>query len=149
MQTLEDRFWDKVKIGKGCWSWTACTNAKGYGRIYSGGKTRLAHRALWELYNGPIPKDMCVCHTCDNPRCMRLSHLFLGTNDDNVADRDAKNRQAKGEANGRAKLTERQVIEIRMLRRVGVVLRTIAKIYGVSYNLIGCIGRREKWKHVA
>jgi len=84
----------------GCLEWTGSTGRDGYGNIRFGGSTRLVHRAVWELANGPIPEGIEVCHHCDNPPCCETEptdaypdgHLFLGTHADNMADRDAKGR---------------------------------------------------------
>ena len=101
--TFEDRFWSHVnKDGPAhpydptlgpCWRWTASTNAKGYGRL--GDRHRRvvgAHRVGWELAHGPIPNGLSVLHSCDNPPCVRASHLFLGTAAENNADMVAKGR---------------------------------------------------------
>lgn len=111
----EERFWSKVNkdgptmphMESPCWLWTAGKNKSGYGIVGLGGKSTLAHRATWLLINGPIPHDgsahgICVCHRCDRRDCCRVDHLFLGTNADNVADRDAKgrNNQPSGDAHG-------------------------------------------------
>ena len=61
------------------------------------GETAYAHRMAWELEHGPIPGDLWVLHRCDNPPCVRLDHLFLGTHADNMADKVAKGRQARGD----------------------------------------------------
>jgi hypothetical protein len=76
-----------------CWPWTAGTVGMGYGRIRDGSRLLLAHRAAWEVANGPIPEGMFVLHRCDNPPCCNLNHLFLGDHAANDADKRAKGRQ--------------------------------------------------------
>lgn len=93
-----ERFWSKVRIGDGCWEWQATRLPRGYGQFQfklDGGKWRHhgAHRVAWMLERGPIPPGVQVCHRCDNPRCVRPSHLFLGTAADNVRDMDRKGRR--------------------------------------------------------
>ncbi len=87
-----------------CWIWTAYTDRDGYGTIGVGpvGQkiVKLSHRVSYELYNGKIPVDMCVCHYCDNPSCVNPNHLFLGEITDNVSDRVSKKRSAFGNSNG-------------------------------------------------
>lgn len=111
-----ERFWAKVDKSRGpeaCWIWTASTSG-GYGRLGSSKfETVLAHRRSWELERGPIPEDMCVLHNCpdgDNPLCVNPKHLWLGTRDDNNADRDKKGRNGgwkiRGNANGTRKHPE-------------------------------------------
>ncbi len=87
-----DRLMGKVSIGDSCWEWTGAKESAGYGRIKNAGRTMSAHRVSWELHNGPIPAGMLVCHRCDNPPCVRPSHLFLGTQADNAIDRERKSR---------------------------------------------------------
>ncbi len=85
--TVQERFEIKyVKDPSGCWLWTACTNSSGYGCFNFEGKWAMAHRVSWELVNGNIKKGMQVLHTCDVPRCVNPSHMFLGTKSDNMKD---------------------------------------------------------------
>jgi len=76
----------------GCLEWTAYRDRNGYGRISVWGGRQLVHRVAWIDANGPIPDGMCVCHHCDNPPCCDLTHLFLGTQSDNMADMASKGR---------------------------------------------------------
>jgi len=103
---LMRRFFSKTKLAETprpgmktpCLEWQACRDSKGYGRLSSRigrmGKVEAAHRLMWELEHGPIPDDLHVLHKCDNPPCVAIEHLFLGTPADNAADRDAKGRQS-------------------------------------------------------
>lgn len=94
-RSVEDRFIEKIiKLPSGCWEWTGATVPFGYGVFQLGrgvGVTR-SHRFAYELWVGPIPEGMFVCHTCDNPPCCNPEHLFLGSNGDNMKDMHAKNR---------------------------------------------------------
>jgi hypothetical protein len=90
--TPTERFWTRVDKSGECWVWTGAHLPTGYGRLTGAKRGMYAHRFSWELHNGPIPDGLLVCHKCDNPPCVRPDHLFLGTNVDNIRDRDAKGR---------------------------------------------------------
>jgi len=98
MSTFKERFWAKVDVSGDCWEWTACKTSKGYGQIKFKGETRRAHRISWILHKGEIPKGKKVLHTCDTPSCVRINHLFLGTNAENTADMMKKGRNVAGQA---------------------------------------------------
>ena len=144
-------FWNKVLIGDGCWLWTAGVDKDGYGKYRLGGlgsKTVKASRASYMFNIGPIPKGLGVLHTCDTPACVRPSHLFLGTDADNSADKVRKGRQPRGEANGGGgKLTRRQVDEMRRLYGMGgYTHKQLARQFGVNRSLVGMIMRGEIWR---
>lgn len=137
---------------RGCRLWQGPLHS-GYGRIAaepgSAGPMLLrAHRVAWSLANGPIPDGMHVCHRCDVPACVNVEHLFLGTDADNLADRDSKGRQARGSANGRAKLTEAAVREIRRLLHSGRPRADLATVFGVSVAAIDLIAIGRSWRTV-
>lgn len=90
-------FWKKVERGTGCWNWTKGKDDDGYGVFSWQGNLIKAHRFSWELYHRrSVPDGLCVLHTCDNPSCVRPTHLFVGTQADNGKDRDQKGRGLAG-----------------------------------------------------
>jgi hypothetical protein len=142
----EIRFWSKVNKTEGCWLWEACVNSWGYGQFKLNGKQKQAQRVSWMLNFGPIPEGMEVLHKCDNPPCVRPDHLFLGSQDDNMKDKNYKNRQAFGERQGSAKLTEDQIRLIRVSNKSSI---TLGLEYNVSESTIVRIKSRKTWRHVA
>lgn len=130
----------------GCLIWTGTIGAGGYGSIKIG-KNIKAHRASWIAHKGEIPKGMMVLHKCDTPACINPDHLFIGTQLDNMRDALAKGRNAdtRGTKNGRAKLTEAQIADIRQSEETAVA--TAAK-YGVSSSLISQIRLGQCWRHL-
>jgi len=94
---------DKTPIGEGCWEYGGKIGNRGYGLVFietlpdGRAKWALAHRVVYEGLVGPIPEGMFLCHHCDNRKCVRPDHIFVGTDADNKADMIAKGRQAKGD----------------------------------------------------
>lgn len=167
------RFWSKVnkngpvpertpELGP-CWVWTGWTIESGYGYFSLNGKSVRAHRAVLTIEgNPPEPRDV-VCHKCDNPGCVRPSHLFIGTHGDNMADRQRKGRTANGDRSGArthpesnvrgeqqwlAKLTEAGVLEIFSLRSSGASKAEIARRFGVTHGCVRSVLNRDTWRHV-
>lgn len=99
MKSRIDKFWGNVDMSCGedkCWNWKGCRFPTGYGRSTVFKKNEYAHRTAFILSKGNIPDGLCVCHKCDNPSCCNPMHLWLGTDADNMHDRDAKGRNNKG-----------------------------------------------------
>lgn len=149
-----DTFWTKVKTGAPdqCWPWNGSYNPYGYGRLQVRGKTYMAHRLALEMASGKFSDDICVLHRCDNPSCCNPSHLFLGTQSDNMKDMAAKGRGRTapifGEAHRWAKLTEADVREIRRLRGKKTQ-HQLASIFKISQSVISGIQLRHLWSHVS
>lgn len=166
MEHISTRFWKYVdKRGPDdCWEWTGARHPKGYGHVSVGGSTQRAARVCFELVNGAIPDGLHVLHTCDNPPCINPSHLYVGTNSDNVADRDAKGRAAVGDRNGRrtmpdrtargethgwTTLTEAQVLAIiDEYNAGGVFMKDIGAKYGVSERTVCGIINGTSWTYL-
>ena len=128
----------------GCWIWTRGLMC-GYGQASINGVPIKAHRWMYSLKNGPIPEGMHVLHKCDNRACVNPTHLWIGTNADNMRDRDLKNRQPKGEANGGSVLTKSDVREIRKLIEQGKSQRYIAGLFDVDQTNIYQINVGKTW----
>lgn len=121
-----------------CWNWTG-SKVSGYGNMRWLGRSRYAHQIAYELAYGRYSPELDVCHTCDNPPCCNPRHLFLGTHQVNMEDRDAKGRQVtqRGEQHRLSKLTDAQVVEIRLrYARDGIKQVDLAREYDVSPSLI-------------
>ena len=142
------RFWSNVNtLGPNeCWFWTGGVDKNGYGRILAG-HTVLSHRFAWELANGPIPEGMCVCHSCDNPPCCNVRHLWIGSVAMNNSDRNAKGRNSdrRGEMHPLCRLTTSEVLTI---RKSTEPQDTLADRFGITQSNVSLIQRRKTWAHV-
>lgn len=156
---FEERLWRQIER-RGpdeCWPWKAKSKIAGYGIIQRGGRgvpKVLAHRAVWETLNGPIPEGeghhgTVVLHICDNRLCCNPAHLRLGTQADNVRDMDAKGRRVAvlrhGEEHHMTKITEDDVRAIRASSEPRTIL---AERYGMTVAGIKTIRAGRTWRHV-
>jgi hypothetical protein len=140
---------DAIEDGK-CWEWSGITNSNGYGRFSFKDVHRLAHRVSFEIFFGPIPQGMNVCHRCDNRLCVNPEHLWLGTQSENLRDAVSKGRLSQpdtaAEKNGNRRLDWEKVQAIRDMHRSGVKKYHIAGLFGVSPSTIANITNFETWK---
>lgn len=132
----------------GCWLWVGCFSRDGYGEIKVKRASYLAHRLAWVAAGKSDPGVLHVLHHCDNRACVNPDHLFLGTNLDNVRDRQRKGRglNLDGEKNGRAKLTSAAVAHI---RRREMKAKDYAALYGVGSSTICMIWSGRNWRRCA
>jgi hypothetical protein len=141
--TVSERFWAKVNKTDDCWEWTAYTS-KGYGQFNATGVLVRAHRFAYQMANGPIPAGRLVCHRCDNRRCVRPSHLFVGTAADNTLDMVRKGRGRVppprfGESHHNVKLNSSQVVIMRRMRSFGVPVLRLARDWGINKATVKAI----------
>jgi hypothetical protein len=144
-----ERFFEKVLKTESCWLWQG-TLSNGYGNFAINGGHILAHRYSWELVHGPVPDGLWVLHNCpggDDPRCCNPAHLWLGTNQDNIADM-AKKGSRKGEKSAQAKFTNTDILEMRRLAQAGVSFAEIAVKFSTGRSYVKQIVRRERWSHI-
>lgn len=168
---VREKLLEKATVVEGgCWGWSGKLDSYGRAFLMIGSKADgsrkncRAARLSYEEFVGPIHEGLCVLHTCDNPSCINPEHLFLGTQADNMADKVAKGRQAKGKNHGwaknpdaiprgskasRSKLTEE---DIRLIRREydggGISQRALADRYGVSQRAVWAVLAGVTWGHV-
>lgn len=133
-----------------CTEWAKSRNRAGYGQQWHAGRAHLAHRVAWMTANGPVPDGLLVLHRCDNPPCVNLDHLYLGTQAQNCKDRSdrMRYRDDRGSKHPGAKLTEADVLAIRQRLEAGDGLSFLARAYGVTPQLIYRIKRRLVWRHI-
>lgn len=146
-ETFVVRFWARVQKSESCWEWQGGTNGGGYGSLKVEGRVELAHRVSYRL-EVCEPGDICVLHSCDNPRCVRPDHLFLGTRSDNNRDRDQKGRLAPNykSRNPNARLNQADIDEIRRLYQKGDVRQVdLALRFGVNQTHISRIVTNGAW----
>lgn len=143
-----DRFAARVVKGEGddaCWAFTGCRIGRaGYGQIVrENGERVYAHRFAWELEHGQIPAGLTILHGCDNPRCVRVSHLSLGTQGENIADCLMKGRR---NAFGQQKLHPTDIYDIRTRVAAGESFDGIAASYHVRPKHIWKIATGRLWR---
>jgi len=147
-------FWSFVDRRGGpdtCWPWTGYRDARGYGRARRGEDKRTAQRWAYIFTTGAqLRRDEFVCHHCDNPPCCNPAHLYVGSHDDNMRDRNERERTCFGTRNGRARLNDVAVRVIRFMAKRGLATpEQLAEAHGVSRAAIRFVVSRNTWRHVA
>jgi len=151
-----DHYIDKSGGPDACWLWKASTDTVGYGSFEWRKKKHKAHRAAWsEAYQREIPPGMVICHKCDVRRCCNPAHLFLGTQLENIADRNAKGRQARGAAlaavlpRGQDHPTAKLSLEeAREIKAATGSHSNIAARYGIAQSTVTRIKNGKRWSHI-
>ena len=141
MQSVKERFYDKVMFTEHCWVWTGALSASGYGHLAANGShSQLAHRVSYSLFRGEIPDGMYVMHICDNRWCVNPAHLKLGTSTDNNRDK-----ASKGRHNSPSKLTvdQRSVIATRFNR--GESAANLSAEFGVTKQRVWELARNPEY----
>lgn len=137
---LRERFEEKYtpEALTGCFLWTGAMER--YGKIKVGGKVYGAHVVAYRLFKGDVPHGLHVCHHCDNPACVNPSHLFLGTHEENMRDRDKKGRHPQV----RDRLGDEV---IRALLQTDGGHTAVARLFGVSKGYVANLrkGRRRAY----
>jgi hypothetical protein len=136
---------------RGCRPWTGNADQDGYGIVSYQGRNRRVTHAVWFLNTGhwPLPGEVVAHTTCDWPPCGEFAHLTLMDNPGNVADRDNKGHQVRGEQQHLAKLTAEKVLAMRArYAEGGVSMPMLAAQYGVSYATARSAINGETWKHL-
>jgi len=153
--TLEQKtalFWKRVLITPDtnqCWIWTGGLDKDGYGQKNWYGKRTLSHRVAWVVTYGDIPKGLQVLHKCDVPACCNPTHLFLGTQKQNMEDKVSKGRHLHNETHPMHKLSLSQIQDIREQYATGKTSsRKLGREYGVTKQNILCIVNRRTWRDV-
>ena len=125
------RFWPKVDVRSPdeCWEWQGNISA-GYGRLKINGENVGAHRISWEIHNGSIPHGMYILHKCDNRRCVNPNHLYLGTQSDNISDREYRGPTTHGRP---SRLGPEGIKKLRRLWKSGEYKQwQLAKMFDIS-----------------
>jgi len=150
---IKQRFWakvDKASSTDGCWCWIGSKTVQGYGQMRICGKQIYAHRLIFDILGLSLDPELCVLHKCDNRSCVNPEHLFQGTRSDNARDMKLKGRArgADGSKNYNAKLSEANVITIRVLLEQGMTHQAIADRFDVSRTTVTNISNNRIWRCV-
>ena len=131
-----------------CWWWTGRVTNKGYGEFPWQGTHWGTHRVSWTLHNGPIPDGMQILHHCDNRRCIRPDHLYVGTNQQNVDDRETRGRGLTGRPGRKPLLTKEQVLRMREMAARGASQTALANAFGIAQSSVWAILHRKNYQYL-
>ena len=151
-----ERFWAKVEVTPTCYVWRGSRRRQDYGAMMVDQKEWAVHRLAWTAINGPIPDGIDVLHRCDNPPCVRIDHLFLGTHLDNMRDMMKKGRyrppptenSSRGVDHFRAKLSDERVRILRDGISAGQSQAYFARLWSIDASTIHSAAHRKTWRHI-
>ena len=154
-KTIMERFlrsFSKTE-GDSCWLWLKRLDRDGYGQMTFHLDNDIimvkkAHRVAYEILVGEIPTGMCICHKCDNPSCVNPSHLFLGSQADNIRDMVNKKRQMYGKQHWNVKLKPEDILEIKNLVASGLTNTEVAKKFNIAQQTVSAIKNNKSWIHL-
>lgn len=150
-KTADQRFDEKYTIEpSGCWVWKtgAAFKQRHPDFRFDGGYIKASHFS-WQRAKGKLSEGEQVLHTCDNPRCVNVDHLFIGDHLANMQDKARKGRshRPRGERNGRARITRFVATEIRRLYAAGgISQQKLADRFGLAQPTVSQIIRNEVWR---
>jgi len=149
------RFWGKVNKTKDCWVWQGYRRPTGYGMVWWRGRMAATHRVAWEITHGDVPAELCVLHHCDNPPCVRPDHLYVGTQQENMQDMNARcrARHPAGASHwmmreGGPKLSRADAELIRawyLADNKRGQKAHLARVFGVSPGMVSAIIAGQRW----
>lgn len=142
---------NNIKMANGCWEWQGSLCSGGYGTLWYKEKTCGTHRVSYEIFKGIIENGQCVCHSCDNRKCINPDHLWLGTYKENIQDAVNKGRMEKGVEKSKKMYTKLNIDLVKTIKEMlndGYKTFEISKILNLSYDIIYDIKREKTWKHV-
>lgn len=149
------RFKTKLVIQpNGCWEYSGAKDADGYGMFWYDGKTRGAHQfSARYLGNFVVNKGQQICHSCDNPPCCNPAHLFIGTTQQNTADRHFKGRSVKGSRVGTSVYNESIIKAVKNAYKTRThyrgIIKDISREFNVSYGVVWYACKRNAWPHIS
>lgn len=153
-KTIEEKFsrYFIPTTSTNCWEWFGKKRGNGYGCFYWKGKYISAHRFSFQYFHKTPLSDLYVCHSCDNKKCVNPTHLFLGTNRDNILDAVTKGIHGKnlhrGETHYKATLYASDIMLIRRLAAKGFSHSHISDLFDIQRRSVTKIVNKTTWKHV-
>lgn len=139
-----ERFYSNISIAtSGCWEWIGAIDKDGYAKV-KWGEFHHAHRFSYAHFKGAIPSGICVCHRCDNPKCVNPDHLWIGSPAQNAADRNSKKRQAR-ENRIRKSLSIETAGTVRELALGGAIPSELAAQFNISIAQVSLLKHGKTW----
>lgn len=149
VEKMQDYLVGRISVdANGCFNWLGSKNLKGYGTLSFNGKNVKAYRMSYAVFRREIPVGLSVCHHCDNRACINPSHLFLGTQKDNMADAARKHRMSHGGRHSRIGLTEQRVLDMIAAYKSGMETTEVANKFGVNSRVVRSILKGDRWKYL-